>query len=159
MVDTHETAPVTIGPDTKVTLHFSLALEDGSVVDSNFSGKPATFVVGDGSLLNGFESALFGLSAGDEIVLEIGPEQGFGPHNPNNIQRFSKGDFLKGGADDVQLEPGLMLSFADASQAELPGVVVEIDEEHVMVDFNHPLAGHQITFAVKILDVMPAVTH
>ena len=155
MVDTHETAPVTIGPDTKVTLHFSLALEDGSVVDSNFSGKPATFVVGDGSLLNGFESALFGLSTGDEVVLEIDPEQGFGPHNPNNIQRFSKGDF----ADDVQLEPGLMLSFADASQAELPGVVVEMDDEHVMVDFNHPLAGHQITFAVKILDVIPVVTH
>lgn len=155
MVDTHETAPVTIGPDTKVTLHFSLALEDGSVVDSNFSAKPATFVVGDGSLLNGFESALFGLSTGDEAVLEIDPEQGFGPHNPNNIQRFSKGDFT----DDVQLEPGLMLSFADASQAELPGVVVEVDDEHVMVDFNHPLAGHQITFAVKILDVIPAVTH
>jgi FKBP-type peptidyl-prolyl cis-trans isomerase SlpA len=155
MVDTHETAPVTIGPDTKVTLHFSLALEDGSVVDSNFSGKPATFVVGDGSLLNGFESALFGLSTGDEAVLEIDPEQGFGPHNPNNIQRFSKGDFT----DDVQLEPGLMLSFADASQAELPGVVVEVDDEHVMVDFNHPLAGHQITFAVKILDVISAVTH
>jgi FKBP-type peptidyl-prolyl cis-trans isomerase SlpA len=155
MVDTHETAPVTIGPDTKVTLHFSLALEDGSVVDSNFSGKPATFVVGDGSLLNGFESALFGLSAGDEVVLEVDPEQGFGPHNPNNIQRFSRQDF----ADDVELEPGLMLSFADASQAELPGVVVEMDDEHVMVDFNHPLAGHQITFAVKILDVIPAVTH
>ena len=153
MVDTHETAPVTIGPDTKVTLHFSLA--DGSVVDSNFSGKPAIFVVGDGSLLNGFESALFGLSTGDEVVLEIDPEQGFGPHNPNNIQRFSKEDF----ADDVQLEPGLMLSFADASQAELPGVVVEVDDEHIMVDFNHPLAGHQITFAVKILDVIPAVTH
>jgi FKBP-type peptidyl-prolyl cis-trans isomerase SlpA len=85
----------------------------------------------------------------------IDPEQGFGPHNPNNIQRFSKGDFT----DDVQLEPGLMLSFADASQAELPGVVVEVDDEHVMVDFNHPLAGHQITFAVKILDVIPAVTH
>ena len=98
---------------------------------------------------------MFGLSTGDEAVLEIDPEQGFGPHNPNNIQRFSKGDFT----DDVQLEPGLMLSFADASQAELPGVVVEVDDEHVMVDFNHPLAGHQITFAVKILDVIPAVTH
>ena len=41
----------------------------------------------------------------------------------------------------------------------MPGVVVEIDDEHVMVDFNHPLAGHQITFAVKILDVIPVVTH
>lgn len=159
MVDTQDAKSVTVGPDTRVTLHFSLSLEDGSVVDSNFSGQPATFVVGDGSLLPGFESALFGLSSGDEVVLEIDPEQGFGPHNPNNIQRFSKGDFLKGGADDVQLEPGLMLSFADASRAELPGVVVEVDDEDVMVDFNHPLAGHQITFTVKILDVMPAVTH
>ena len=149
MVDTHETAPVTIGPDTQVTLHFSLALEDGSVVDSNFSGKPATFVVGDGSLLNGFESALFGLSAGDEVVLEIDPEQGFGPHNPNNIQRFARSDF----SADLELEEGLMLSFADAAQSELPGVVASFDAEHVEVDFNHPLAGRELDFVVEIIDV------
>ena len=55
-----------IDTGTTVTLHFSLALEDGCMVDSNFEGKPATFTIGDGNLLPGFESLLMGLVDGDE---------------------------------------------------------------------------------------------
>jgi len=155
MSDLSDISELPVGPDTKVTLHFSLTLEDGAEVDSNFDGNPATFVVGDGSLLPGFEEALFGLVPGEEGAFDIAPEQGFGQHNPSNVQRFSRKDF----ADDVELEPGLMLSFADANQAELPGVVAKVEGDEVYVDFNHPLAGHTITFKVKILDVVPAVTH
>lgn len=155
MSELSDKSQLPVGPNTKVTLHFSLALEDGSEVDSNFDGKPATFVVGDGNLLPGFEKALFGLVPGAEGVFDILPEQGFGPHNPSNIQRFSRKDF----AADLELAPGLMLSFADASQSELPGVVAALENDVVMVDFNHPLAGHTITFSVKILDVAPSVTH
>ncbi len=155
MSELSDISRLAIGPNTKVTLHFSLSLEDGAEVDSNFDSQPATFVVGDGNLLPGFEEALFGLMAGEEGMFSILPEQGFGAHNPSNIQRFSRKDF----AADLDLAPGLMLSFADASQAELPGVVAEVEGDVVLVDFNHPLAGHTITFAVKILDVAAAVTH
>lgn len=155
MSDLSDISQLPIGPDTRVTLHFSLTLEDGSEVDSNFDGKPATFVIGDGNLLPGFEVALFGLVPGEEGVFNILPEQGFGPHNPSNIQRFSRKDFDA----ELELAPGLILSFADANRAELPGVVAEVEEDSVLVDFNHPLAGHTITFTVKILDVAPAVTH
>ena len=155
MSDLSDISELPVGPDTKVTLHFSLALEDGSEVDSNFDGKPATFVVGDGNLLPGFEEVLFGLVPGEEGRFEIDPEQGFGQHNPSNVQRFSRKDF----AEDMELEPGLMLSFADANQSELPGVVDKVEGDEVFVDFNHPLAGHTITFSVVILDVMTAVTH
>ena len=58
--------PLSIDTGTSVTLHFSLALEDGHVVDSNFDTQPATFVVGDGNLLPGFEVSLMGLIDGDE---------------------------------------------------------------------------------------------
>ena len=155
MTDLSDASLLAIGPDTKVTLHFSLSLENGSTVDSNFDAEPATFVMGDGSLLPGFEAVLQGLKPGVEDVFSILPEQGFGQHNPNNIQSFSRKDF----DDELELTPGLMLSFADASNAELPGVVVEVDGESVEVDFNHPLAGHTISFKVQILDVVPAVTH
>lgn len=155
MSDLSDISPLAIGPDTRVTLHFSLSLEDGSEVDSNFGAEPATFVVGDGNLLPGFETALFGLEAGQEGQFSIQPEDGFGPHNPSNIQRFSRKDF----ADDLELKPGLMLSFADANQAELPGVVSEVKEDVVLVDFNHPLAGHVIVFKVRVVNVEPAVTH
>ena len=90
-----------------------------------------------------------------EDIFDISPEKGFGQHNPSNIQEFSRKDF----DEEVDLEPGLMLSFADANQAELPGVVLEADAEKVTVDFNHPLAGHTISFKVKVVSVVPAVTH
>ncbi|MBR9869294.1 MAG: peptidylprolyl isomerase [Oceanospirillales bacterium] len=143
-----ETAQQTIVPDAKVTLHFAIKLENGQVVDSNFEGKPATFVVGDGQLLDGFESALLGMQAGDEAVIDILPEQGFGMSNPNNMQRIPRKQF-----GDMALEKGLVISFADASDGELPGMVAEFDERMVTVDFNHPLAGKNLKFEVKIVSV------
>ena len=101
------------------------------------------------------EEVLTGLKPGAEDIFDISPEKGFGQHNPSNIQEFSRKDF----DEEVDLEPGLMLSFADANQAELPGVVLEADAEKVTVDFNHPLAGHTISFKVKVVSVVPAVTH
>ncbi len=163
MTELSDVALLPIGPDTKITLHFSLSLEDGSLVDSNFDGEPATYLFGDGSLLPGFEEALTGLKPGEEGKFSIAPEKGFGQHNQNNVQEFPRKDFDGGlcseSGSESKIEPGLMLSFADANQAELPGVVVEVDEEIVTIDFNHPLAGHSISFKVKVLSVVPAVTH
>ena len=144
---------VLIGADTRVTLHFSLKFDDGLVVDSTFDKDPATFVIGDGSLLNGFEKKLYGMSAGEQCSYTVLPEQGFGQPNANNIQTFPRKDF----ADDMELSEGLMISFADASQSELPGVVKSFDAENVVVDFNHPLAGRDIQFDVDIINVEEVV--
>lgn len=146
---------LSIGPGTQVTLHFALNLDDGSTVDSNFDGDPAIFTVGDGSLLQGFEKALFGLLAGDEETFSIAPEQGFGQRNPSNKQEIPRDQVPPG----IDLEEGLVLSFADAQHNEIPGVISEFDDDKVIVDFNHPLAGRQIEFVVRILDVEPAITH
>ncbi len=137
-----------IGPGKKVTLHFAIKLEDGGIVDSTFDKSPATFSVGDGNLLEGFELALHGLKAGDESTLRIAPEQAFGMPNPNNVQTIARDQF-----NGMELEPGLMISFADAGQSELPGVVRSFDDEQVSVDFNHPLAGRTLYFEVSILEV------
>lgn len=144
-----------IDEGTEVTLHFALKLENGDVIDSNFNGKPATFVVGDGNLLPGFERALAGMVAGEKNTFVIKPEDGFGQSNPNNMQVMPRSQF----DDSVELVEGLMLSFADAQKAELPGIVAAFDDETVTIDFNHPLAGRDILFEVEILGVSPAVTH
>jgi len=141
-----------IAEGMEVTLNFSIALSDGGLVDSNFDSKPATFIMGDGNLLAGFEEVLVGLKAGDEQAFTLPPEKAFGQPNPNNVQSFKKDQF----GDDMNLEPGLMLSFADANNAELPGVVKSVLENEVIVDFNHPLAGETLTFTVKIVDVQQA---
>jgi FKBP-type peptidyl-prolyl cis-trans isomerase SlpA len=144
-----------VGPGTKVTLHFALRLQDGEVIDSNFERDPATFVVGDGNLLPGFEKAIFGLTEGDKKTLTISPEQGFGQRNPNNMQEFPRSEF----SSDIELREGLVLSFSDAQKTELPGVVSHFDENVVVVDFNHPLAGRDIVFDVAILKIEPVQVH
>ena len=146
---------LTIGPGTEVTLHFAIKLEDGSVVDSTFEAKPATFTVGDKNLLAGFEQVLVGMAAGETDCFTLEPEQGFGQRNPNNVQQLPRDSFDR----ELELEEGLMLSFADANQQELPGLVVDFSDELVTVDFNHPLAGRNLVFEVEIVDVKPAITH
>lgn len=143
-----------VGPDTEITLHFAIKFADGKVVDSTFEREPATFVFGDGSLLRGFENSLLGMAAGDKAEHKIEPEQGFGQRNPNNVQRFKLQDF----AEDMELELGLMISFADAQKAELPGVVCLLEGDRVDVDFNHPLAGKTLGFEVEIIAVERALS-
>ncbi|MFK0571743.1 peptidylprolyl isomerase [Endozoicomonas sp.] len=134
---------------SRITLHFSLKLDDGSLVDTTPPGKPASLVAGDGNLPEGFEEVLFGLAAGEERVTRVPPEKAFGMPNPNNVQRVPRGSF----ASDVELEEGLVISFADAAKSELPGVIREFDDNVVEVDFNHPLAGRHLVFEVRIIDV------
>jgi FKBP-type peptidyl-prolyl cis-trans isomerase SlpA len=140
---------VRIGPNHQVTLHFALKLDNGDVVDSTFDKKPATFKVGDGNLLPGFEQAIYGLKAGDKRSLSISPEQGFGQGNPQNIQVMSRSQF-----QDMELSEGLLVIFNDAANAELPGVVKAFDDIQVTIDFNHPLAGKALSFEVEIIEVV-----
>ena len=125
--------------------------ENGDVVDSNFEKDPASFVFGDGNLPEGL-SNLIGLKAGDDGEFTVLPEKAFGMHNPSNIQTFKRFEF---GAD-ITLEEGLVLSFEDAANSELPGVVKSFDDQEVLIDFNHPLAGEILTFKVAIRDVRAA---
>lgn len=139
---------VRIGPDREVTLHFALKLDNGDVVDSTFDKKPATFKVGDGNLLPGFEQAIYGLKAGDKRSLSISPEQGFGQGSPQNVQVMPRSQF-----QDMELSEGLLVIFNDAANAELPGVVKTFDDNQVTIDFNHPLAGKALSFDVEIIEV------
>ena len=142
---------IRIANNSQVTLHFAIKLDNGDVVDSTFDKAPATFKVGDGNLLPGFEQALFGLKAGDKRSLPIMPEQGFGQPNPQNQQVMPRSQFK-----DMELTEGLLVIFNDAANTELPGVVKTFDDIHVTIDFNHPLAGRELVFSVDILRVMDA---
>ncbi|WP_407312407.1 peptidylprolyl isomerase [Pseudomonas sp. nanlin1] len=137
-----------IGQNTEVTLHFALNLENGDTVDSTFDKAPATFKVGDGNLLPGFEAAIFGFKAGDRRTVTVLPENAFGQPNPQNVQVMPRSQF-----EGMELSEGLLVIFNDAANTELPGVVKGFDEAEVTVDFNHPLAGKTLSFEVEILSV------
>lgn len=142
---------IRISDGAQVDLHFSVAIENGVEID-NTRGRenPVNLVIGDGSLLPGFEKALFGLRAGDRRTVSLPPEDAFGSWNPENIQRF----------DTVKFEQtpivGHMIEFEDKAKTSLFGVVKSVNEDITEVDFNHPLAGKNITFEVEIFKVTPA---
>lgn len=143
---------------SQVTLHFALKLEDGALIDGTAVDNPATFRMGDGSLLPGFEGCLLGLRAGDERTFELPPEQAFGEHQALNLRELPRAQF-----DNMEqpLEEGLMVSFA-SPEGELPGLITKVGGERVTIDFNHPLAGRHIHFEVNIVAVEegdPGVAH
>lgn len=144
---------LTIDQGTKVTMSFSLALENGEIIDSNFDTQPATFILGDGNLLPGFEIPLKGLKAGDQGEFVISPENAFGQRNPENMQQLARDNF-----DQELLNIGDVFSFQNG-EGELPGVVIEVGDDSVKVDFNHPLAGRNIIFKVNIIEVAPNSIH
>ena len=131
---------------SQVKMHFSLMLEDQTVIDTNFDREPVCFFIGDGNLLPGFEKALIGMQTNQEGTFEIEPKEAFGHHNNQNVQTLDLSSF------DDNIEVGSVYSFQNGD-GELPGVIIEINESTVQVDFNHPLAGKIILFKVKILAI------
>jgi FKBP-type peptidyl-prolyl cis-trans isomerase SlpA len=143
---------LTIGPGSVVTMYFNLTMKNGIVADSTNPNEPMTFTMGDGSLVHGLEMALIGLKIGDKQSVEIDPLNAFGFSDPDNIYDMPREEF----AEDLPVTPGTILSFSTPSGDEIPGVIKEVSEESVKVDFNHPLAGQDVIFEVEIVDVKPS---
>ena len=138
-----------VSDQTRVTLFFSLSLIDGQVIDSNFGKQAAECVPGDDNLLPSFETVIIGLKAGDKKQCTIVSEDAFGERKEANLQRVARKQF----AEDMELMPGVVVSFASREGGELPGVVHRLMGDMVEIDFNHPLAGRDIVFTVEIINV------
>lgn len=131
-------------------MHYSLSLEDGTLVDSTFgTDEPLTFTMGDGTLITGLEYAVIGLKKGDKQSLSIGPDVGFGYRDESAIQEMKRASFSK----DMDLKPGIVIEFDSPSGIQVPGTILEVNENTVKVDFSHPLAGRTVIFNVEILNV------
>lgn len=138
-----------IGPGSRVTMHFSLTLEDGTVAEDSFDSEPLEFTMGDGTLNEGLELGLYGMKVGDEETLSMSPEQTFGFHDPENVHELPRSDFDR----EQPLEEGMIIAFNTPAGDELPGMIRQVTADSVTVDFNHPLAGHDLLYRIKILDI------
>lgn len=138
-----------IGPGSTVVMHYTVTLGDGTVADTSRDDEPLDFVIGDGSLIDGLERVLFGLKTGDRQTVTLQPQDAFGFSDLDNVHTLPRSEF----APELPLEPGIIIGFDTPSGEEVPGTIQAVDAERVVVDFNHPLAGHEITFEVEILGV------
>ncbi|MBI3560309.1 MAG: peptidylprolyl isomerase [Gammaproteobacteria bacterium] len=145
---------ITIGPASVVTMNFSLTLKDGTVADASEPGAPMTFTMGDGSLIQGLELALYGLKTGDKQTLEISPHDAFGFPDETNIHTLPRQEFPA----DIPLDYGIIVNFSTPNGVEVPGTILAVEGDEVKVDFNHPLAGLPVIFSVEILAIEMADT-
>ena len=135
--------------NSEVTLHFSMALTDGTEAISTFDDEPMTITMGDGTFTQGMEMALYGLKPDDEQELTLSPEQAYGFADEQLVHELPISDF----GDDLTPEAGQVIAFNLPNGEEMPGLIREVSEEMAKVDFNHPLAGHEVVFKVQILGV------
>jgi len=137
-----------------VLMHYSIALTDGTVIESSFDDEPVEISMGHGDITEGMELAIYGLKEGDSQTLTLTAEQGFGHRDEDNIHDMPLSDF----PEDLPPETGLSYSFESPDGDDIPGTVVRIKTDAAEIDFNHPLAGQEIVFSVEILGINNAHT-
>ncbi len=134
---------------SRVTLHFTLCIADGLVVDHTEPDAPLTIVIGQGDIAEGLEKYLIGLAQGEQRHFDILAGEVHGPADPDAQHIFARTDFPA----DMALVPGTVMGFALPSGEEVPAMIMAVDEDSVQVDFSHPLAEHDLSFDVTILAV------
>ena len=146
----------TLNPGDTFTLRYALRPRGGDDVISNFDdAAPETVTLGDGTLAPTLEQWLLDLVPGERHVFLLEPWQAFGDSRPDLIQTLPKSDVPA----DITLEVDQLVEFAMPNGETLAGHILEISDDAVKVDFNHPLADLSIEFEVEIVDILaPAAT-
>ncbi|MEW6164070.1 MAG: FKBP-type peptidyl-prolyl cis-trans isomerase [Pseudomonadota bacterium] len=143
-----------VKPDSLVTLHYRVATADDTEVVATFGATPATLQLGSGELSPSLEACLDGLPVGERHVFLLEPAQAFGPHNPDLLKRMPRNELPEAGTNLTLFD---MVEFAVPSElggAKFTGLVRELDETSVLMDFNHPLAGKSIRFEVEVIGIL-----
>lgn len=144
--------PDVIGPDTVVTMHYTLKNAGGKVIDSSVGHEPLEYLHGGGEIVPGLERALAGKKVGAKVSVVVPPEDGYGPRDPAGKQEFPREDF----PEDLTIQPGMQLIVEDEDGEEVPCWVLAADARVVTLDLNHPLAGEKLHFDVEILALRAA---
>jgi FKBP-type peptidyl-prolyl cis-trans isomerase SlpA len=139
-----------VAPDSLVTLHYRIALGDDTELISTFAHTPATIQLGGGELAPTLEACLDGIAVGERHVFMLEPGQAFGPHNPELVRRVARQTLPA----EVEPEVHGLIEFSAPDGHKYSGLVREMDDDMVLVDFNHPLAGKHIRFEVEIIGIL-----
>ena len=141
----------TVQNDAYVTIDYTLTLSSGEVVDKSEPGNPLGFIMGCGQIIPGLENALGGKAAGDAFQVKIPAAEGYGDVDAEMMQTMPRKNFPK----DAELEVDMVFQ-AHTPHGAVSFRVKEVHDEEVLVDFNHPLAGEDLHFDVKVVEVRKA---
>ena len=151
---THLTAQTTeiiearIREGSLVSFDYTLSDQDGKVLESNKGKEPMSYMHGKGQIIPGLEKELSGMKVGEQKKVQVKPEDGYGPVNPQAFQEVPKERL-----PPEALKVGTVLMAQGPQGQGIPARVHEIKDATVIMDFNHPMAGKTLSFDVKITDI------
>jgi FKBP-type peptidyl-prolyl cis-trans isomerase SlyD len=140
-----------VAENNVVVIDYTLTNNEGEVIDRSEGAGPLAYLHGSGNIINGLEDALLGKEAGDEVKASIEPKDGYGEHVEDMKQEVPRELFA--GIDNIEL--GMQFE-SETDQGPVMVTVVELEEEMITVDGNHPLAGVHLNFDVTIREVREA---
>ena len=131
-------------------MNYSVLDNNKNTIDNSLDGEPLVFIVGTGYLIPGLENALLGKEAGDTFSVTVEPEQGYGERHDDLMQAVPKSMF-----EGMEIEVGMQFR-ATTDAGDQSVMIIEIQDEDVIVDGNHPLSGITLHFDVEVLEVRDA---
>ncbi len=136
-----------------VHIHYTLTNDDGDVLDTSRGHDPLAYLQGMGNIIPGLENALAGRSAGDRFTVSVPPEQGYGPFHEDRVQSVPRMAFE--GVDEIL--PGMQFQ-AQSNEGTVLVTVIDVNDDLVLLNGNHPMAGMNLNFDVEVTGVREA-TH
>lgn len=140
-----------ISDNKVVTIHYTLRNDAGEVLDSSEGQPPMAYLHGAGNIVPGLERQLEGKTAGEKVVAVVPPEEGYGNKQGTGPQAIPIAAF-----EGAEIHPGMTLVVEDDDGEQMPLRVVAVEEDRVLVDLDHPLAGETLHFSVEIVAVREA---
>ena len=145
------TQPTTIADGVVVKIEYTLIV-DSEVLDSSNDEGPLEYLHGHDNIVPGLEKALAGKKVGDSMQVTVSPEEGYGEYDEEATAHVPREEIPA----DVPLEPGVEIIMEDDDGDELSAVIVWVGADEVKLDFNHPLAGRELEFEVKVVGLREA---
>ncbi len=133
-----------------VQVHYRGKLHDGSVFDETFDREPLRFTIGEGQVIQGFEEAVVGMKPGDAKTTELPVEKAFGPYLEDRVVEVPKNKFAQW---DPEPTVGERVPIPQSDGSPVDVTVTEVTESKVTVDFNHPLAGEELTIDIELVAI------
>ncbi len=143
----------TVQKDVVVSMEYTLQV-DGEEIDSSKGQDPLQFLVGYGNIISGLERELMGMKVGESKDVVVQPEDGYGEYDEEAYLDVPRGQFPQ----DMTVEEGLELSVRDDQGQSRYARIDTIDGDVVTLNFNHPLAGDELHFNVKVVDLRDPTT-
>ena len=132
-----------------VKIHYTGTLDDGSQFDSSEGQDPLEFTIGQGQVIPGFESAVEGMTVGDKKSVNIPAGQAYGDRHDQLVQEVPKEAL----PDDMEVEVGMPIQAQGADGHVIDLVITAVNEESIIVDGNHPLAGQALNFDLHLVEI------